>query len=64
MIFTIVISEIGPDWYRALCQSLPGCIAYGTTAQEASREMVTAMRGYLASLDMPEPVELEVLTCD
>lgn len=60
MTFTIVISQVGPDWYRAQCQSLPGCIAHGSTAQEAADEMMAAMRGYLASLDMAEPIDLEV----
>ena len=36
--------------YTASCPSLPGCITYGQTPEEAKERMGEAIQGYLASV--------------
>jgi len=45
--------------YRARCLSLPGCVVTGESLPAVTREMDCAIRGYLASLKVPPPSEVE-----
>jgi predicted RNase H-like HicB family nuclease len=53
------------DRFRASCPSLPGCVAKGNSEEEAKKGLDHAIRGYLASLNVPEPHSLEqhVVVC-
>jgi predicted RNase H-like HicB family nuclease len=44
--------------YRAYCPSLPGCCVCGQTKEDAYSKINLAVRGYLASLDVCLPREL------
>ena len=44
--------------YRAVCPGLPGCCAYGDSRTESITKIDTVIRGYLASLDRPDPENL------
>lgn len=57
----IVVSQLSNGRYRALCPSLPGCSAIGGSHEEALRNMHSAVRNYLASVNdavLPEHVHL------
>lgn len=41
--------------YRAWCPSLPGCVAWGASNEEALRRLDEAARGYLNSLNVAPP---------
>jgi predicted RNase H-like HicB family nuclease len=45
--------------YTATCPSLPGCVAAGTTQENAVERLDEAIRGYLAGLEdfVPERVQ-------
>jgi len=45
--------------YRASCPALPGCVVFGRSHEEARQKIDQAVRGYLASLDVPVPRRLE-----
>ena len=45
--------------YRAWCPALPGCTINADSQQEAQDKIERAVRGYLASLDVALPRELE-----
>lgn len=49
--------------YRASCPALPGCVAFGRSHEEARQKIDQAVRGYLASLDVPVPMRLEHDVC-
>jgi predicted RNase H-like HicB family nuclease len=44
--------------YRASCPSLPGCCVFARTKEEAHSKIGLAVQGYLASLDVCLPREL------
>lgn len=46
------VKAVAPDQYRADCQSLAGCVAYGRTKAEAKRRMGQAVSEYLAGHDV------------
>jgi predicted RNase H-like HicB family nuclease len=55
------VKAVAPDQYRADCQSLAGCVAYGRTRAEAKRRMGQAVSEYLAGHDvfvLMDPVDL------
>lgn len=57
----IVIGQLPNGRYRASCPSLPGCYATGFSHEEASRNMHSAVRDYLASVNdavLPDHVHL------
>ena len=54
----IVMVELG-HWHSR-CPSLPGCGAIGQSRQDALRNIDLAIRGYLASLDVAFPPELNL----
>jgi predicted RNase H-like HicB family nuclease len=43
--------------YRAWCPMLPGCDAQGASRDEALANMDSAVRGYLACLNVVVPME-------
>ena len=60
MRFAVNISEVSGAGYRAQCPSLPGCTVFGRSPDEARQQATRAILGYLASLDVAVPPELEV----
>ena len=44
----VVISERGG--YMATCPSLPGCMTWGNTREEARKKLDEAIRGYIAAV--------------
>ena len=44
----VVISEKGG--YVATCPSLPGCMSWGNTREEARKRLDEAIRGYIAAV--------------
>jgi predicted RNase H-like HicB family nuclease len=44
----VVISERGG--FMATCPSLPGCITWGNTHEEARKKLDEAIRGYIAAV--------------
>ncbi|MCE5328041.1 MAG: hypothetical protein LLG01_16665 [Planctomycetaceae bacterium] len=44
--------------FKAWCPALPGCRVLGLTRQEASTKIRSAVRGYLATMDVALPREL------
>ena len=53
----ILLEENG--LYRASCPALPGCTTQGRTRAEAQETLQEALVGYLYSLDVAVPAELE-----
>jgi|GEM_PF-1212412 len=45
--------------YRAWCPALPGCYVFAQTHEEAKARIHEAVAGYLASLDVSLPRELD-----
>lgn len=60
MKLAIEVTEISSSLYRARCPSLPGCLVLGPSLEEAQERMLRAIRAYVASLDVPDCVELHV----
>ena len=58
MNLSVHIARRGGREYRAWCPSLPGCMVYGATVQEAKDRIRQAVRGYLSSLEVALPREL------
>ena len=57
----IMVNQLPNGRFRASCPSLPGCCATGFSHEEASRNMHSAVRDYLASVNdavLPEHVHL------
>jgi predicted RNase H-like HicB family nuclease len=61
MNLAIHIAKKAESAYRAWCPSLPGCMVYGQSREEARGKIRDAVRGYLASLEVSLPRELERL---
>lgn len=53
----IRIDEIEPGKVRATCLVLPGCVVYGSTREEARRQISLTVAGYLASLNACVPCD-------
>ena len=53
-----VVQESAEKWH-AWVPELPGCAVRGKSQQEISRKIDQAIRGYLASWDVPVPEDLE-----
>ena len=45
--------------YQAWCPALPGCKAMGQSAEEACAKILAAVKGYLSSLDVALPREID-----
>jgi len=59
MKLVICISRQSDTNYRAWCPALPGCMVYGQSRREAHERVHAAIEGYLASLDIALPRELQ-----
>ena len=62
MRIVIEIHEISVGVHRACCSSLPGCIAFGYSVENARSKMADAVRSYLASFDVAYPERLDLET--
>ena len=60
MKIAIVIELIEPGHWRSCCPSLPGCEVIGPSKQDALRNIDLGVRGYLASLNVALPLELNL----
>lgn len=49
---SVNVKAVAPDEFRADCQCLTGCVAYGRTKAEAKRSMGQAVLDYLAGRDV------------
>jgi len=49
-IFKIVIEKDEPNSYHVWCPALPGCHSQGDTIDEARKNIVEAIQGYLETL--------------
>jgi predicted RNase H-like HicB family nuclease len=54
----ITIQEPQAGLVRASCPSLPGCVVYGCTREEARREIEKAVQGYLGAMNHVVPDEI------
>lgn len=48
--YTIILNEEPEGGYTVIVPSLPGCVTYGKTVEEAKKMAVDAIKGYLKSL--------------
>ena len=57
----IVVSMVheSPDAWRAWVPELPGCAARGRSQRDVENKIDEAIRGYLASWDVPVPQDIE-----
>ena len=53
------ISRTRDNKYRAVCQSLPGCVITAGSYEDAELRLLQAVEGYLASLNVVHAVKLE-----
>ncbi len=49
--------------YTAVCPSLPGCVSFGETREQAEQRLEEAIRGYIAAVSnfVPERLTHEVV---
>ena len=59
MKLTAKIMMLPSGLYQAWCPALPGCRALGESAEDASAKIRGAVKGYLASLDVALPLEID-----
>lgn len=59
MELTAKISRLSSGLYQVCCPALPGCRALGQSAEEACAKIEAAAKGYLASLDVAMPCEID-----
>ncbi len=59
MKLAIRINRCPDAGYEAVCPALPGCVAYAETPERVRERIADAVAGYLASLDVAVPPELE-----
>ena len=57
----VKIIQESPASYRALCQTLPGCEARGSTKDEALRQVAVAIESYLVSMNISVPSSLQAV---
>jgi len=57
------ISQNERGEFVAVCQSLPGCVSFGGTREQAEERLVEAIRGYIAAMNnfVPERLDREVV---
>ena len=55
----VKIVQESSDRFRAWCPSLPGCMVRARSQDEARVHLDHAIRGYLASLNVAEPHNVE-----
>ncbi len=56
MKLVIKITRESADRYRAACPSLPGCVVFAASPEEAQEKLAAATQSYLASLNVETPV--------
>ena len=56
----VVVVMREPGHWHSRCPSLPGCVAIGRSKSDVLRNIDLAIRAYLASLDVPFPLELDL----
>jgi predicted RNase H-like HicB family nuclease len=61
MKIAITIAMIEPGRWHSCCPSLPGCRAIGRSRADVARKINLALRGYLASLDVAVPLEVDLV---
>ncbi len=59
MKLVIRITKLSEGAFKACCPSLPGCAVFADSREDAQARICTAVKGYLASLDVALPRELE-----
>lgn len=59
MTLTLKIAKRSNTAYTAWCPELPGCRVYAPTRDDAHAKIKAAAEGYLASMDIALPRELE-----
>lgn len=59
MQYRVRISEKPHAGWQAWCPSLPGCWVRGASREEVSEKIQSAVEGYLASMEVALPRELE-----
>jgi len=59
MKLTVRITRKIDGFYRAVCPALPGCVVFAETRADAESKISQAVEGYLASLDVALPRELD-----
>jgi len=61
MKITVEIVEVSVQEYHARCPALPGCVVSGQSHEEVMVKMNQAIDGYLASLDVVFPWEIQLV---
>ena len=64
MKIAIQIVEMASGAYRAQSRAMPGCVALGGTAEQARRKMLVEVHGYLSSMNVACPADLEVVVAE
>lgn len=59
MKIAVSLTRESPEAWRAWVPELPGCAARGKSQQDVERKIDQAIRGYLASWNIPELEDLE-----
>jgi predicted RNase H-like HicB family nuclease len=57
------ISQNERGEFVAACPSLPGCVTFGDTQEQAEKRLEEAIRGYIAAINnfVPERLDREVV---
>ena len=57
------ISQNERGHFVAVCPSLPGCVTFGDTQEQAEERLEEAIRGYIAAINnfVPERLDREVV---
>ena len=58
MKMTVHVRRVAEGYFKAWCPALPGCVVMAATRAEAEVQIVQAIEGYIASLDVALPREL------
>ena len=66
MRYRVIIEQDKDGGYVAECPYLPGCISQGATREEAMKNIIDAISGYLESLrkhnePVPPPITKEIV---
>ncbi len=69
MLFRVIIEQDEDGKFVASCPTLPGCWSQGLTRDEAKRNIMDAMTGYIESLKkhgdpIPPPISEEMIDID
>jgi predicted RNase H-like HicB family nuclease len=54
--YTVIFEDVGDGWVQASLRELPGVITAAPSREQATQDVLDALREYLLSLrDIPEP---------